>query len=131
MYKYATGLPAHAAVIGLVNPLTVTIVRKGMAGYFTIMTADNESMAHAIRDTINIALGVTPPQREAMYAGSLFGFDCPGADPATYDADGNIGKPQTTYPTDEPINATGRSVDHQIAHDEGFDVFDDMTDDEH
>ena len=31
MYKYATGLPAHAAVIGLVNPLTVTIVRKGMA----------------------------------------------------------------------------------------------------
>ncbi len=50
---------------------------------------------HAIRtfitaDELNKAGNVTPAQREAMFAGSVFGFHVPAADPTRYDDAGNL-----------------------------------------
>lgn len=39
-------------------------------------------------DEFNRVVGITPAQREAMVAGSMFGFDVPGANPENYDEDG-------------------------------------------
>lgn len=58
--------PAESQLIGL---------RRGESGYWKVnskLTADELNAQH----------GVTPAQRHAMYNGSLFGWDTPGADPA-------------------------------------------------
>lgn len=49
-------------------------VRRGESGYYPIYTRQTAAQ-------LNEAHGVTPAQREAMYNGSLFGWDVPGADP--------------------------------------------------
>lgn len=41
-------------------------------------------------DYLNARRGVTPAQRNAMEAGSVFGFDVPGANPAKYGPDGRL-----------------------------------------
>ena len=58
----------------------VIAIKKGERGYWT-----TKDMVAADVDFFNEKLGVTPAQREAMIAGSLFGFDVPGADPAVYE----------------------------------------------
>lgn len=45
----------------------------------------HEIHTNATADELNEADQVTPAQREAMFAGSVFGFDVPAADPARYD----------------------------------------------
>jgi hypothetical protein len=75
------------------NPCEVGIVRLNCSGYWSVTIADDKATAAAIIAAINCALGVTPPQREAMAAGSMFGFDCPAADPDSYTAAGNLKKP--------------------------------------
>lgn len=86
----AAGLPVAAAVSLLTDPRAVVIVRNGCRGYWMVQQCGDEIAAAVLRESINAALGVTIPQREALAAGSLFGFDCPAADPATYDDAGNI-----------------------------------------
>lgn len=49
---------------------------RGESGYRPASITDVERY--------NSALGVTPAQAEAMLAGSMFGFDVPGADPLNY-----------------------------------------------
>jgi hypothetical protein len=49
------------------------LIRRGERGYFPAPGIDV--------DAFNARHGVTEAQREAMLAGSMFGFDCPGADP--------------------------------------------------
>ena len=49
-------------------------VRRGESGYYPIFTRLTAA-------ELNAEHGVTPAQREAMYNGSLFGWDVPGADP--------------------------------------------------
>ena len=44
-------------------------------------------------DEYNKKLGLSKPQATAMYWGSVYGFDTPGADPKQYDADGIMIKP--------------------------------------
>lgn len=39
---------------------------------------------------MNRELGVTPAQAEAMKVGSMFGWNCPGADPKNYDGNGKL-----------------------------------------
>jgi hypothetical protein len=85
-------MPPAAAVPLLAEPLAVAIVRNGCAGYWLVTLASDKQTAAAIIAAINLALGVTPAQREALLAGSLFGFNCPAADPASYTAAGAIAR---------------------------------------
>ena len=88
----AAGLPPAAAVPLGIDPRAVAIVRNGCAGYWLVTLADDKPTAAAIIGAINLALGVTPPQREALLAGSLFGFHVPAADPKCYTASGAIAR---------------------------------------
>lgn len=56
---------------------TTILIRRGERGYFVLAT-------RLTADELNQAFGVTAAQSMAMLAGSLFGWECPGADPATY-----------------------------------------------
>lgn len=86
----AAGLPPAAAVALLADDCAVAIVRNNCAGYWLIALADDKPSAAAQIAAINLALGVTPAQREALLAGSLFGFHTPAADPASYTPAGCI-----------------------------------------
>ena len=86
----AAGLPAAAATVAMLDPNAVIMVRNGCDGYWTITVAADKHAANALALAINVALGVTPAQSAALFAGSLFGFDCPAADPASYDAAGHM-----------------------------------------
>lgn len=59
----------------------VIAVKRGEMGYHPIYT-------RATADDLNAGRGVTPAQREAMLAGSMFGWHVPAADPSRYDANG-------------------------------------------
>jgi hypothetical protein len=61
------------------------ILKKGESGYYPLT---NEAETVMSLDELNGELGVTRGQREAMYIGSLFGWDVPGANPAMYGDDG-------------------------------------------
>lgn len=52
----------------------VIAIKRGESGYYPIFTA-------LTADELNIRNGVTPQQREAMLAGSCFGWTVPAADP--------------------------------------------------
>ncbi len=56
------------------------LIRRGEDGYRPWHAYDP--------DHFNQTLKVTPAQREAMIAGSMFGWDCPGANPENYDENG-------------------------------------------
>ena len=49
------------------------MVKRGEKGYWQCITIDPEGF--------NLKRGITRAQQEAMLAGSIFGFDVPGADP--------------------------------------------------
>lgn len=61
----------------------VIAVKRHESGYHPIHTKSNA-------DALNAAEGVSNAQREAMLAGSLFGWHCRAADPNNYDAAGNL-----------------------------------------
>lgn len=69
----------------------VIIVKKGETGYFPtdIKTSGKEESREFV-DEYNKKLGVSKAKAAAMYWGSLYGFDTPGADPASFDRDGNL-----------------------------------------
>ena len=55
------------------------LIKRGQEGY---RPYNNDP------DEFNRVTGVTPAQREAMVAGSMFGWDVPGANPENYDEEG-------------------------------------------
>ena len=73
----------------------VIIIKRNEKGYYKtdIPTASKED-ARALVDEYNRKLGVTKAQEEAMKAGSMFGWNVPGADPKNYDMDGKPMKPK-------------------------------------
>lgn len=73
-------LPELCYAIHPSNDRMVTILKNGESGYweYAELSADR---AKAMVDRRNEALGVTPATREAMQAGSLFGWNLPIADP--------------------------------------------------
>jgi len=77
-----------------VNGVTgqVIILKRGESGYYstTIQTGSPEE-SEIYANAYNKRLGVTRAQREAMYVGSLMGYDAPGADPKMYNA---LGQPK-------------------------------------
>ncbi len=92
----AAGLPVAAAVELLADPAAVAIARAGCSGYWLITIAADKYSADAMRASINAALGVTPAQAAAISAGSMFGWTCPAADPASYDDAGNMRRQSET-----------------------------------
>ena len=53
------------------------IINRGESGYIPMPDEDMQEF--------NKDRGVTPAQAEAMFVGSMFGWDNTGADPRTYD----------------------------------------------
>ncbi|NLD79649.1 MAG: hypothetical protein GX642_00555, partial [Smithella sp.] len=69
----------------------VIIIKKAETGYYkTDIEGGSKDQNRQLVDEYNRKLGVSKAQAEAMYAGSLFGWDVPGADPKNYDMDGNF-----------------------------------------
>jgi hypothetical protein len=74
-----------------ISPSTddIIIIKCGERGYYRCeyTTSDVEYNREYAKDA-NIRLGVTKAQEEAMYNGSLFGWDVPAAKPWRYNLDG-------------------------------------------
>ena len=66
----------------------VIIVHRGVKGYTPTEQRPEGMSGQEGADALNAQLGVTKAQAAAMLAGSMFGWACPGADPACYDAQG-------------------------------------------
>ena len=83
--KLAEGLP-EMCFSTLKSTGELICIKRGESGYYrsdwnTSDPARNEEIA---RDS-NESLGITEAQRKAMEAGSMFGWNCAGADPKTYE----------------------------------------------
>ena len=66
----------------------IVVLQKGQKGFApTGKYAENETPQECV-DSLNAAMDVTRAQSAAMMAGSMFGWDAPGADPTNYDDQG-------------------------------------------
>ena len=71
----------------------IGIIQKGESGYYpTEIESGTPDETKAQVDELNGKLGVSKEQAEAMKAGSMFGWDTPAADPASYDKNGKLMK---------------------------------------
>lgn len=59
----------------------VIMIKRGESNYYPVITKRSA-------DEMNRLVGVTKAQAQAMFIGSLFGWDVPGANPAVYDDHG-------------------------------------------
>ena len=69
------------------------VVHRGVKGYTPTGQYPEGMGGQEGADVLNAQLGVTKAQAAAMLAGSMFGWECPGADPANYDGQGRPLKP--------------------------------------
>lgn len=80
----------ETAFVYLPTEHQIGLVRKGESGYyktdFEPLTTREEN--EALVQELNEDGKVTKAQAAAMSAGSMFGWGCPAADPASYDAEG-------------------------------------------
>ena len=61
-------------------------IKRGESGYYpSDWDTGDRTRNQELADYHNQELGVTKAQQRAMEAGSMFGWDCPGADPKTYE----------------------------------------------
>lgn len=71
------------------------IVKKGESGYYrTDISMGSKEENRALADGYNGKLGVSKAQAAAMLAGSMFGWQVPGADPKNYDDNGQPVRPK-------------------------------------
>lgn len=70
----------------------VILLEKGMSGYYptTNIEAGSREANQELVDMLN--KNITKAQVAAMYCGSMFGWNVPGADPDMYDENGNAKK---------------------------------------
>lgn len=61
------------------------LICRGETGYFP----QDSHIKSRDADELNEILGVTKAQAEAMFKGSMFGWDVPAADPDMYDENGH------------------------------------------
>lgn len=79
----------------LLDTGAVVILKRGETGYYkTDIPFQDKEAAKQLVAEYNEKLGVTKAQSEAMKAGSMFGFEVPGADPKNYDENGTPIKPK-------------------------------------
>lgn len=71
------------------------IIKKGESGYYrTDIDMGGKAENRALADEYNAKLGVSKAQEQAMSAGSMFGWQVPGADPKNYDESGQPIRPK-------------------------------------
>lgn len=61
------------------------VVKRYEMGYYP----QEPHVALRDADEMNMLIDVSKAQQEAMLHGSMFGWDCPAADPNTYDENGH------------------------------------------
>lgn len=65
------------------------IIKRGEMGYYPVkFDADMYGASEAEVDAMNQSLEVTKAQKQAMIAGSMFGWDVPASNPDMYDENG-------------------------------------------
>ena len=71
------------------------MIERGQRGYIKIAHSDRDAEKNRLTaNRMNARFGVSKAQEEAMLAGSMFGWDVPGADPERYDEDGRPKPPE-------------------------------------
>ena len=88
---FADGLPEHCFSV-LPDTGDLIIIKRGESGYYrsdwnTKSREQNEELA----DYNNGRLGVSAAQRRAMEVGSMYGWQVPGTDPASYEQTQQMG----------------------------------------
>ena len=69
----------------------IIVLARGKSGYYkTDFSSSDKAFNKQFVNERNEALGVTKAQAAAMYAGSMFGWDTPAANPSFYDEHGNL-----------------------------------------
>ena len=81
------GLPDTAYAL-LDSDGSIIRIQRGITGYWPCNFGSGPH-SQATVDALNADKGVSKAQAEAMKVGSMFGWNCPGADPASYDENGN------------------------------------------
>ena len=65
------------------------LIKRGENGYYPVkFDADMYGASEAEVDAMNQSLEVTKAQKQAMIAGSMFGWDVPASNPDMYDEHG-------------------------------------------
>lgn len=82
----------------------VIIIVRGESGYYpTSFSSDDKEFNKQLVDEYNPKRGITKAQVAAMEAGSMFGWDVPGADPRNYDENGLYKKSEAPRSLSEQI----------------------------
>lgn len=67
------------------------IIKNGEEGYYrTDFNGNNKEENIKLKNYYNERLGVTELEEQCMKAGSMFGWNVPGADPNNYDENGRF-----------------------------------------
>lgn len=88
--KVADGLPELCFSI-LPGAGSLICIKRGESGYYPSDWDTGDPVQNReLADYNNQRLGVTTAQRLAMEAGSMYGWNCPAADPAQYNEQGQV-----------------------------------------
>ena len=99
-YAHNTVIPLRSSLpvkchIYIESTKQIAVVHRGESGYrHPVPAAKSKEESLAIVDMVNTRNGVTKAQAAAMFAGSMFGWAAPAADPANYDEQGKLMKPR-------------------------------------
>lgn len=74
-------LPCISYAVNPGNERQVTMLKRGVMGFWEVGVFPSEQIAKEKVDFLNKRLKVSGEQAEAMLNGSMFGFHVPGADP--------------------------------------------------